>query len=321
MTTTTSSENVPAAERITAMHDAIWNSVVRVEISHEVDRQPKDIDFRLQVASIGNIVMFSAKSSPVTIERTPELARDDAEPEIVVGLQLAGSSSMVQNGRHATVRRGEFVIWDTSAPYTLIFNHRANQQFFRIPRAALALPVASLRELTATTLGQDNPLSRFVSSYLSRMAANKELQTDPTGQALAQPTIELLRGALSTELQASKYSRPALEATLELRILDYMGRHLSESDLTAKRVAFAHHISIRYLYVVLARAGIAPGEWIRSHRLEACRRELAEPAASSRTITETAFRWGFSDGARFSRMFKTAYGLSPREWRAISQGA
>ncbi|MFG2307054.1 AraC family transcriptional regulator [Actinacidiphila glaucinigra] len=33
------------------------------------------------------------------------------------------------------------------------------------------------------------------------------------------------------------------------------------------------------------------------------------------TIEAIAHRWGFASAPHFSRVFKAAYGVSPREWR------
>ncbi|ALV53938.1 hypothetical protein GCM10010250_31380 [Streptomyces althioticus] len=48
-----------------------------------------------------------------------------------------------------------------------------------------------------------------------------------------------------------------------------------------------------------------------------CRRELAGPHGRSRTIAVIGRRWAFVDAAHFSRVFKRAYGMTPREWRDL----
>ncbi len=53
--------------------------------------------------------------------------------------------------------------------------------------------------------------------------------------------------------------------------------------------------------------------WIWQQRLLRCHRELLKPAAG--TISDVAFRWGFSDAAHFSRAFKAQFGPSPRQLR------
>ena len=97
-----------------------------------------------------------------------------------------------------------------------------------------------------------------------------------------------------------------------------MRAHLHESDLSAARIAAAHHVSVRHLYRLLAGCGIVLGDWVRQQRLEACRHALAEPGDTS-TIGAVAHRWGFVDVTHFGRAFKTAYGMSPREWRTSSR--
>jgi AraC-like DNA-binding protein len=94
---------------------------------------------------------------------------------------------------------------------------------------------------------------------------------------------------------------------------------LAQRDLTAARIAAKHHISVRHLYNILASSGISLGDWVRAHRLEECRKDLAKPGANSVTIAVIGQRWGFPDATNFGRAFKAAYGMSPREWRDLHQ--
>lgn len=53
-------------------------------------------------------------------------------------------------------------------------------------------------------------------------------------------------------------------------------------------------------------------------RLDACRRDLADPRLRDRSVSDIAFSWGFNNAAHFSRSFRDEYGVSPREWREAS---
>jgi AraC-like DNA-binding protein len=111
-------------------------------------------------------------------------------------------------------------------------------------------------------------------------------------------------------------SNPATKRPpLEDQILAYMRRHLTEPDLSAARIAAANNVSVRYLYKILSGAGITLGEWMRGQRLAGCHRDLARPSLRSTTVSSIASGWGFMDATHFSRVFRQAYGMSPREWR------
>jgi AraC-like DNA-binding protein len=59
---------------------------------------------------------------------------------------------------------------------------------------------------------------------------------------------------------------------------------------------------------------------IRTWRLEHCRRDLADCTLRDRPIHAIAARWGFTSAAHFTRTFRAAYGLTPKDYRRHSLG-
>jgi len=55
---------------------------------------------------------------------------------------------------------------------------------------------------------------------------------------------------------------------------------------------------------------------IRRRRLERCRADLARPDLRQQLIQTIAARWGFTSTTAFSRTFRTAYDITPRDYRA-----
>ncbi len=54
-----------------------------------------------------------------------------------VGLQVTGSSMVVQDGREAVLRPGDMAPYDTTRPYTLVNENGIHQHFFRIAHSEL----------------------------------------------------------------------------------------------------------------------------------------------------------------------------------------
>jgi AraC-like DNA-binding protein len=98
--------------------------------------------------------------------------------------------------------------------------------------------------------------------------------------------------------------------------LAYIDSALSDSTLTASRVAQMQGISRRRLDEILQKtAGVSVTGQIWSRRLQQAAADLLDPRYASLTVTKIAFSVGFEDTAHFTRAFKRRYGCTPREWR------
>ncbi|MFF1459746.1 helix-turn-helix domain-containing protein [Streptomyces sp. NPDC058330] len=305
--------SVPPRDRVELVRHAVWESVVRIDIAHHLS--PDTLSVRLALDDVGAIGVCSARASAMTIRRTPRLARQDEAPAVFLGLQMSGTAVVMQNDREALLKPGDFALYDTTRPYTLLFGEGVDQHFLRLPHVALALPERSLREITAVTLGAGNPLAVLAGSYFRRLAADEQLRRARHADAALEPGVELIRAVVASQLGDADRARGPLEETLVPRITWYIRAHLADPGLSAARIAAAHDVSVRHLYTVLGRSGISLGDWIRTHRLAECRRELAGPGGRRRTIAAIARSWGFADATHFSKVFRQLYGMSPSDWR------
>jgi AraC-like DNA-binding protein len=75
-------------------------------------------------------------------------------------------------------------------------------------------------------------------------------------------------------------------------------------------------MSVRSLHALFDDADESVAGLVRGERLAHCLQDLQRPGSGS--VSEIAFRWGFRDAAHFSRVFKRAYGETPR---AVRQAA
>ncbi|MFE5718984.1 helix-turn-helix domain-containing protein [Streptomyces erythrochromogenes] len=308
-------------DRAEAIREVIWSSVVRVEITHQPD--PRLIRTSGAIGRVGPLTVCSVRANATEVRRTAALARDDMEPSVFVGLQVTGSSMVVQDGREAVLRPGDMALYDTTRPYTLLNRDGIHQHYFRIPRAELALPERLLKLATAVPFGRRDPLADLTATCLRRIARQQARAAASSAhglEAAGRPGIELLRALVTARLGDHRAAFQAPDETLCLRVMDYVRAHLGDHDLTPARVAACHHISVRQLYKVLSRNGVHLGEWIRSQRLERCRAELASASARHRSIAAVGYRWGFPNAAHFSRAFKRAFGITPGDWRALHAG-
>lgn len=304
---------IPSSDREEVVRNAVWESVVAVDIDH--GPAAEDLSVRLGLGTVGPIRICSARATAVRIRRTERLAREDEEPAVFLGVQMTGSSMVVQNDRECLLRPGDCAVYESIAPYTLLFDEGVDHRFIRFPRALLALPDRLLRDLAAVPLGSGNPVARLAFAYFSQLAGSDELHQSAHAESVVEPSVGLLRAVLTSQYGDAGLAKEPLEATLSLRITEYIRAHLADPGLSAARIAAAQGISVRHLYAVLSRSGISLGDWIRTRRLTECRRELAGPNGRTRTIAAIGRSWGFVDATHFSKVFKRTFGVSPRAWR------
>lgn len=228
MSITFDTTDIPAHDRAELIRETIWNTVVRVEIEHTED--PHRIRAAGSIRSLGRISICSVQSNATTIRRTPRLAHDDAEPSVFLGLQVSGSSMVIQRGRQAVLGPGDLALYDATEPYTLLNRHGIHQHFFRIPWSQLGLPADTVRRVTAVRFGCDSPLADIASGYFGRLAGRQGMLDARSADALGPPSIELLRALLLSRSSGGRPSAVGVDDALVLRILEYIRSNLADPD-------------------------------------------------------------------------------------------
>ncbi|MET8978900.1 helix-turn-helix domain-containing protein [Streptomyces sp. NPDC004539] len=177
---------------------------------------------------------------------------------------------------------------------------------FRVPRRHLAVPAAGLDTLAGTTA--DGDLAGLVADCLTVLAAETRRPGSAVAGHLARSAVDLLGVLVLELLQPHGDHRDAMLP----RIRTFIEDHLDDPALSPEAIARAHHISVRYLHKLFQNDGTTVGRWIRRRRLDTCRHELDNRRV---TVAAVAHRWGFTSPSHFSRTFRDAYGMSPREWQ------
>lgn len=269
----------------------------------------------MQSVDTDDITFTEISASPHLVERTPSTIADGGSGYYKLSLMLRGTGHLVQDGRELVIREGNLAVYDTSRPYTLEFGEEFQTLIVMFPKERLDLPVALTEQLTAVSLSDaHDTLAPVVSSYLSQFPAHLTPLPERLRAKLAHTGIDLLSTLFADVLDTMPEHRDPHRMLLQ-KISGYIDEHLASPDLTPGHIAAAHYISKRHLHVLFSGAETTVSSWIRERRLERSRTELRDPALRDRTVAAIATRCGFADAAHFSRVFKAAHGVSPREYR------
>jgi len=271
----------------------------------------------LRSRHIADASLIQLSASPQTIERVPGLITQSDRPYFIVSMQLEGTGMMIQDGREALLTPGDMAIFDTSRAYTRTYETEFRSLVFRLPQSFLDLPPDALSQLTATRFAADSAPCSLVSPFLKSLADNLDRLSGPTGMRFVRNTVDLILTMIHSELGVRVAAAPEGNRSVLLReIDDYIEEHLSNPWLDPQTIANAHYISVRHLHGLFHDRGVSVASWIRSRRLNHCQRDLLDPLLAHMPVASIAAKWGLTDPAHFSRLFKKTFGKSPSEYRS-----
>ncbi|MFD8478000.1 helix-turn-helix domain-containing protein [Kitasatospora sp. NPDC059673] len=303
---------VPTADRAAYWHEAVTRTFVPLDMRL---REEKPAPAAIVTHRLGALRVSLVQAGPQRAVRSAGLIARGGAERLTVALQHRGTARLDQDGRQVLLRPGAFALSDAGRPFVKDFDGPFAFTAFHWPRAAGGLAEDDLRVLTATAFDPGAGTARLVAGHLERLARAAGTLEPAVAARLAATTLDLL-AALGQERRGQRGPDATGTALATLaRVKDHILRHLGDPDLTPERIAAAHHISVRHLHKLFHSEGETVTRWIQRRRLEVCRRALAGPAAARTTVAAVAGRWGFVSASHFSRSFRAAYGVSPREWQ------
>ncbi|OAN39772.1 helix-turn-helix domain-containing protein [Microbacterium sp. H83] len=300
------------ARNISDFRAAVSESFVPLQVSTD---GPDHFRGVIRGASVDEVHVTEVRATSHVVERTPELIARGDRSYFKLSLMLAGTGMLIQDDREAVLQAGDLAVYDTDRPYSLVFDDDFRTMVVMFPKHLISLPADMVGQLTAVRISGQGGLGGMVVPYLTQLAGNLDQLAGTTGARLAHSALDLVTTVFTRELGLDEVSADPHRALVQ-RIRSYIDRHLASTDLGPATIASAHFISTRHLHGLFQEQGVTVSTWIRTRRLEQCRRDLLDPMLADRPVAAIAARWGFVDAAHFSRAFKSAFGISPSEYRA-----
>lgn len=305
-------DSVGATERLSYWADAVCRTYVQLDC----DAPARGAGFHgaITAGRIATLGLSRVRSSAQRVRRTPVNIARASEDYFLVNIQATGSGMVLQDGRVARLRPGDFAIYDSTRPYELHFDADFEQLVLQLPGAMLRERLPQPHVLTARAVSGERGAAALAAGTVRALARQLPQIEAPAHGAIAESIENLLLAGLATLTEQqprvtglAAFHRDQIKALALSRLGDprlsvtHIARHLRLSPSTVHR-AFADEPAS-----VMA--------WIWSRRLDAARRDLCDPRLLNRSVSEIAFAWGFNDAAHFSRSFRARFSCSPRDVR------
>ncbi|MGW4235915.1 helix-turn-helix domain-containing protein [Streptomyces sp. NPDC004749] len=317
------SDDLPPADRLNQFEE--FQTITRNPMRVNSER-PEDYHATVRAVDLDGVKVAELACAPSELHRSPTLIRK-ADPEVYsIVYALRGEVGVAQSGREAALGPGRFALYDSSIPFHIRIAADAEAEAdgrgtatvvrAQVPRASLPLSRDRVARLLALPLSGRQGVGGLLTQFFTSLTVDPVGYRPTDAPRLGTVSLDLLTATLAHHLDADdRVPGESGRRTLVLRVEAFIRQHLHEPRLSPSDIAAAHHISVSYLHRLFQAHDLTVSAWIRHQRLERARRDLADPALRTVPVHRIAADCGFSDHATFTRAFRAAYDIPPRDFR------
>lgn len=282
---------------------------VRLEIA---ERGAHNFFAKVEHESLGTVQYSLLRSSGQRATRTPAAIRREPAERFFVILQAEGTGVVCQDGREVALPAGAWTIIDSTRPYDLMFDTSFAQVVLAVPRDQLPCLRACSARATAVDLCSVLQLGPLLALQLRHLGGR--VTGLPVGAriSLGDSMLSLIAASME-EVAGRAGSHVSRHAACLRRIKSVIARRIKDPQLDVASIASELLISPRYVHKVFGSEGVTVSAYIRSVRLDSCRRELLDEPGTA--VAQVARSWGFRSATHFSTVFRRRFGVSPRAAR------
>ncbi|WAZ19198.1 helix-turn-helix domain-containing protein [Streptomyces cinnabarinus] len=311
-----SNKDLPAQEQL-----PFWAELVSRELAPLTltSANPGPFTASASVLDLDSVRVAAFNNPPAHLRRTwADIRRSD--PGTYQLTFVSGSPLWItQRRQDSGLVFGDMVLFDLSQPFEGEVPDRGiNTEvvIMQVPREELPLPPDKVHRLLAQPLSTRTGMGAILARFLTTLDTYGP-DCDPRDLTrLGAIALDLAGACMAQHLDAyddlpAETRRQAMLA----RVNAFIDHNLTDPDLRPADIAAHHHISLRSLHTLFQEQGETVAASIRRRRLERCLTDLTDPRLHRRPISAIAARWGFLRPAEFSRAFRAAYAMTPREFR------
>ncbi|MFF5468112.1 AraC family transcriptional regulator [Streptomyces achromogenes] len=311
------SEDVPVVERFDYWRTLVGQTHAPVDL---VSDYREDCRVLQRTVRLGAVSVWPSSFRPVVFRRTPRLIRESDPEGLHLTLPLKGVLYVRRDQDETSYRPYSLNVLHTSHPFVVRATEGGDGLHtgvgLEVPASLLPIARRHLSRLAGVRLSAREGFGALLAQLLIQLTNGTDSYQPADGPRLGTVVVDLLSALFAHSLDVGSLLPPETHRqALVLRIRAFIQANLGNPQLTPSTIAAAHHISVSYLHRLFQQEDETVAAWIRSQRLERARRDLADPALRTMPVHAVAARWGYAHAADFSRVFRRAYGVSPKEYR------
>ncbi|UMZ14850.1 transcriptional regulator FeaR [Pseudomonas sp. MPFS] len=256
------------------------------------------------------------------ISRQSTTADHDDDRHCFLIVQRSGHARLSQDGESVELAPGDMALLDSAGACEIVPHGLIEHASFHLCREEVYRHLPA-QQRKFGKLSQNCASGRLMRLLVEQICAGDlhGCAAQQEGLALQEALIALLGPTLRHTAGLAGIDEGLHGPCLGEQARQLIQQSLNEPSLTPVSLAGQLNISVRQLYRLFEEQGDSVCRFIQRSRLKRSAADLSNPHLRNESITDIAFKWGFTDSAHFSRTFKKHFEQSPRDFRARSLNA
>lgn len=269
---------------------------------------------RAEAFHLGEIVLTAYRCSAQTFDRSRSRIGRDAIDHYTLQFCLSGRHGRRDGGEDAQAGRGDLLIADLGQPQATVTSNFDSLNL-TIPRRLFAPLLNAPDHQNLRLISGAAPLTALFRNHLTGLFAAARTMSREEAESVVAPTLALAAAVLNAGSPGD--SRAVVDPVLAAQICRLLAERAADPTITAEAVAARFGISRRKLYYLMEPHGGFTA-CLRESRLHLAYAILRDPMQRGRSIAEVAQSCGFPWRTNFARTFRSRFGVTPREARALA---
>ena len=311
-------QHFTVANEVRSAQALVWSEYVGrtldVPVSHSQVRHGFQGDLDAYV--LPDMTYLDSRADRLVQARTGARISRDSVRDFVFHVAAYGMlETHVKQGLHG--RSTQFVpgilALDMGQPMRMVRPTKVRALAFFLPRALVESEIADAESIHGRVIAYSSPLTRLILDHLFVLC--HRLASMPADEAATtiRTCAHLILAAFSKQHGMSQRARTAARMAVQSQVRRYVQANLYNLDLSPEHIQQRFAIPRPTLYRMFEEEeGLAA--YIRHCRLWASAQDLVQ--RQDMAVVEVGYSFGFGSASDFSRAFRRAFGVAPKEYRA-----
>lgn len=309
-------EEQPLSHRLEWLKEVIGKEYANVEITPS--RDTKLFNDMLIYPWQQGLRLSPIQSHALTLERLTSEPTEIAQDCYFAVVLISGQYKLEQGGREVFLQPGEMTLYDATEPHRLTMPESFSKILISIPRNVLDQRVHNAGKLTATKIPSSSGIGAITSSFIQSTVKQLGQLDEAQFLEMSDPVLDLFTLSLK-QLSSQSVNLSRHQNLTLMRVKQFVSQHCEDSQLNPEAISAGVGLSIRYINNLFNEEQTSLMRYLTQQRLELAHRHLSSQLFGHQSVTEIAMQCGFNNMPHFSRIFKSSYGMSPRQYRELNQ--